>query len=154
MLVDQAVSADGAQNLRVCQRLQNRVAFEFVKGKDARRDPVPCAARQIEVGRPVEKTCPRSRSGAESSDLISEFERDLQFIRNGGFTYVWLISRKDGKPLEPADNIFLKANAPQVVDWVTTDGKKKVFAGTNFNLEEGNLEVLKRRYNVEDYSGK
>lgn len=84
----------------------------------------------------------------------SEFERDLQFIRNGGFTYVWLISRKDGKPLEPADNIFLKANAPQVVDWVTTDGKKKVFAGTNFNLEEGNLEVLKRRYNVEDYSGK
>ena len=84
----------------------------------------------------------------------SEFERDLQFIRNGGFTYVWLISRKDGKPLEPADNIFLKANAPQVVDWVTTDGKKKVFAGTNFNLEEGNLEVLKRRYNVEDYSGR
>ena len=84
----------------------------------------------------------------------SEFERDLQFIRNGGFTYVWLISRKDGKPLEPADNIFLKANAPQVVDWVTTDGRRKVFAGTNFNLEEGNLEVLKRRYNVEDYSGK
>ena len=84
----------------------------------------------------------------------SEFERDLQFIRNGGFTYVWLISRKDGKPLEPADNIFLKANAPQVVDWVTTDGRKKVFAGTNFNLEEGNLEVLKRRYNLEDYSGK
>ena len=88
------------------------------------------------------------------SSPLSEFEKDLQFIRNGGFTYVWLISRKDGKPLEPGDNIFLKLNAPQVVDWVVTDGRKKVFAGTNFNLEEGNLEVLKRRYNVEDYSGK
>ena len=67
---------------------------------------------------------------------------------------MWLISRKDGKPLEPGDNIFLKLNAPQVVDWVVTDQRRKVFAGTNFNLEEGNLEVLKRRYNVEDYSGK
>jgi hypothetical protein len=65
-----------------------------------------------------------------------------------------LISRKDGKPLEPGDTIFLKANAPQVVDWVRTDEGRKVFAGTNFNLEEGNLEVLKRRYNMEDYSGK
>lgn len=88
------------------------------------------------------------------SSPLSEFEKDLQFIRNGGFTYVWLISRKDGKPLEPGDNVFLKLNAPQVVDWVVTDGRRKVFAGTNFNLEEGNLEVLKRRYNVEDYSGK
>ena len=88
------------------------------------------------------------------SSPLTEFEKDLQFIRNGGFTYVWLISRKDGKPLEPGDNVFLKLNAPQVVDWVVTDGRRKVFAGTNFNLEEGNLEVLKRRYNVEDYSGK
>ena len=84
----------------------------------------------------------------------SEFERDLQFIRNGGFTYVWLISRKDGKPLDPADSIFLKANAPQVVDWVRTDGGKKVFAGTNFNLEEGNLVLLRNRYVFEDYSAK
>jgi len=29
-----------------------------------------------------------------------------------------------------------------------------VIAGTNFNLEEGNLGALKKRYNVEDYSGK
>jgi hypothetical protein len=88
------------------------------------------------------------------SSPLSEFEKDLQFIRNGGFTYIWLISRKDGQPLEPTDSIFLKANAPQVVDWIKTDGGKKVFAGTNFNLEEGNLEFLKRRYVMEDYSGK
>ena len=93
-------------------------------------------------------------ASVQSTPPQSEFEKDLAFIRNGGFTYVWLISRKDGKPLEPGDTIFLKANAPQVVDWVRTDEGRKVFAGTNFNLEEGNLEVLKRRYNMEDYSGK
>jgi hypothetical protein len=84
----------------------------------------------------------------------TEFEKDLQFIRNGGYTYVYIFSRKDGKPLEPTDSTFLRTNAPQIVDWAKTDGGKKVIAGTNFNLEEGNLAALKKRYNVEDYSGK
>jgi hypothetical protein len=85
---------------------------------------------------------------------LTGFEKDLKYIRDGQYTYVWVFSRKDGKPLEPADSAFLRTNAPQVVDWVTTDGGKKVIAGTNFNLEEGNLEVLKKRYVAEDYSGK
>lgn len=85
---------------------------------------------------------------------LKGFEADLQYIRNGQYTYVWVFSRKDGKPLEPADSIFLRANAPQVVDWVTTDEGKKVIAGTNFNLEEGNLEALKKRYVAEDYSNR
>ena len=79
----------------------------------------------------------------------TEFEKDLQFIRNGGYTYIYLVSRKDGKPLEPADSDFLRTNAPQIVDWAKTDGGKKVIGGTNFNLEEGNLAALKKRYNVE-----
>lgn len=91
---------------------------------------------------------------AVSPSPQTEFEKDLQFIRNGGYTYIYIISRKDGKPLEPTDSDFLRKNAPQIVDWARTDGGKKVIAGTNFNLEEGNLGALKKRYNVEDYSGK
>ncbi len=91
---------------------------------------------------------------ASSPSPQTEFEKDLQFIRNGGYTYIYIISRKDGKPLEPSDSDFLRKNAPQIVDWARTDGGKKVIAGTNFNLEEGNLGALKKRYNVEDYSGK
>jgi hypothetical protein len=85
---------------------------------------------------------------------LTGFEKDLQYIRNGQFSYIWVFSRKDGKPLEPADSAFLRTNAPQVVDWVTTDEGRKVIAGTNFNLEEGNLEVLKKRYVAEDYTNK
>ena len=85
---------------------------------------------------------------------LKGFEADLQYIRNGQYTYVWVFSRKDGKPLDSTDSTFLRTNAPQVVDWVTTDGGKKVIAGTNFNLEEGNLEALKKRYVAEDYSNK
>lgn len=93
-------------------------------------------------------------TAAPSPSPQTQFEKDLQFIRNGSYTYVYIFSRKDGKPLERSDSEFLKTNATQVVDWVTTDGGKKVIAGTNFNLEGGNLAALKKRYNVEDYSGK
>ncbi|MCA1578602.1 MAG: hypothetical protein LC794_14695 [Acidobacteria bacterium] len=85
---------------------------------------------------------------------LTGFEKDLQYIRNGGYTYIWIFSRKDGKPLDKDDAAFLRTNAPQVVDWVTTDTGKKVIAGTNFNLEEGNLELLKKRFVTENYSGR
>jgi hypothetical protein len=85
---------------------------------------------------------------------LTGFEKDLQYIRNGGYTYIWIFSRKDGKPLDKDDAAFLRTNAPQVVDWVTTDTGKKVIGGTNFNLEEGNLELLKKRFVTENYSGR
>jgi hypothetical protein len=88
------------------------------------------------------------------SPPLTGFEKDLQYIRNGGFSYVWVFSRKDGKPLDKDDSAFLRTNAPQVVDWVTTDEGRKVIGGTNFNLEEGNLEALKKRFVTEDYTGK
>jgi hypothetical protein len=82
------------------------------------------------------------------------FEADLEYVRKGQYTYIWVFSRKDGKPLDKNDGAYLRTNAPQVVDWVTTDEGKKVIAGTNFNLEQGNLALLKKRFNVEDYTAK
>lgn len=82
------------------------------------------------------------------------FEADLDYVRKGQYTYVWVFSRKDGKPLDKIDAAYLRTNAPQVVDWVTTDEGKRVIGGTNFDLAQGNLELLKKRFVVEDYTGK
>src|SRR5690348_8975010 len=89
----------------------------------------------------------------QSSPLVG-FDKDLAYVRNGGYSYVFVFSRKDKKPLDKDDSAFLRTNAPQVVDWVITDEGKKVIAGTNFNLEEGNMGELKKRFVVEDYSSK
>ena len=97
---------------------------------------------------------PSTAAALPSSSPLTGFAKDLQYIRNGGYTYIWVFSRKDGKPLDKNDSAFLRTNAPQVVDWVTTDEGKKVIAGTNFNLEQGNLEALKKRFITEDYSNK
>jgi hypothetical protein len=82
------------------------------------------------------------------------FEKDLQYVRNGGYKYIWVFARKDGKLLDRDDGIFLRTNAPQVVDWVGTEEGRKIIAGTNFNLEEGNLAALKKRFAAEDYSNR
>ena len=94
-----------------------------------------------------------ARATPQASPLTG-FAKDLKYIKDGQYTYIWVFSRKDGKPLDKDDGAFLRTNAPQVVDWVTTEEGKKVIAGTNFNLEEGNLALLKKRFNAEDYSGK
>lgn len=96
---------------------------------------------------------PQTKSAPQASPLTG-FEKDLQYVRNSQFRYVWVFSRKDRKPLDKDDAAYLRTNAPQVIDWVTTDDGKKVIAGTNFNLEEGNLGLLKKRFVTEDYSGK
>lgn len=99
-------------------------------------------------------TATPTEAASPAPSPLTGFEKDLQYIRNGQYTYVWVFSRKDGKPLDRDDSAFLRTNAPQVVDWVTTDEGKKVIGGSNFNLEEGNLEKLKKRFLTEDYSGK
>jgi hypothetical protein len=96
---------------------------------------------------------PAASPKPQASPLVG-FAKDLQYIKNGQYTYIWLFSRKDGKPLDKNDSQFLRINAPQVVDWVVTDEGKKVIGGTNFNLEEGNLSVLRKRFVAEDYSGR
>lgn len=97
---------------------------------------------------------PVATTAAPSPSPLTDFEEALRFVRNGQYTYIYVISRKDGKPLSPEDSDFLKTNAPQFVDKAATKDKTKVVAGTNFNLEEGNLEMLKKRFVVEDYSAK
>ena len=82
------------------------------------------------------------------------FEADLDYVRKGQYTYIWVFSRKDGQPIDKDDAAYLRQNAHQVVDWVTSDQGRKVIAGTNFDLAQGNLELLKKRFIAEDYSSR
>ena len=87
------------------------------------------------------------------STPATQFERDLKYIRDGHFAYVWIFSRKDSKELTPEDSNVLRTNAPKVVDWVKTD-QNRVIAGSNFPLEGPQLAALQKRFKIEDYSGK
>jgi hypothetical protein len=84
------------------------------------------------------------------------FEQDVQYVRDGQFTYIMVFSRKDGGIFDKDDVAYLKANSPgQTNQWVKTDEGRRVIAGTNFEFTPENLDALRQRFNVEDYgSGK
>jgi hypothetical protein len=84
----------------------------------------------------------------------TQFDRDLKFVRDGHFEHIWVFSRKDGKEFTSDDSASLRTNAPKVVDWVTTDGNKKVIGGSNFAIDPTQLAALQKRFKIEDYSGK
>jgi hypothetical protein len=105
-----------------------------------------CAANNNTAGPTTTPTV----ANPSPTPVQTDFEKDLDYVRKGQYTYVLVFSRKDGKVLDKNDAAYLRTNAPQVVDWVTTDGGKKVIAGTNFDLEKGNMDLLKKRFVVED----
>lgn len=88
------------------------------------------------------------------STPLDDFEEALRFVRNGQFTYIWVFTRKDGKPFDSEDGAILRTRARQIVDFPMTDDKKKGVAGTNFPFDEADLVELRKRYIIEDYSNK
>ena len=113
-----------------------------------------CGCGKSEPGSNTPSATESPAASTPQPSPLTGFERDLQDLKKGQFSYIWVFSRKDGKQLDRDDSTFLRTNAPQVVDWFITDEGKKVIAGTNFNLEEGNLGILKKRFNAEDYTGR
>src|SRR5256885_16674329 len=105
--------------------------------------PILLVAAALSVG-----ACHRTSSDDETPDNstyrpestpATQFERDLKYIRDGHFTHVWIFARKDGKELTSEDSAALRTNAPKDVDWVTTDGNKKVTSGPNIDLEPAQM---------------
>jgi hypothetical protein len=83
------------------------------------------------------------------------FERDLDYVRKGQFTYVYIFSRKDGGAFDKDDIAYLKANSPtETNQWISTDAGRRVIAGTNFEFKPEHFDALKQRFNIEDYTGK
>jgi hypothetical protein len=89
-----------------------------------------------------------------SSTPLDDFQEALRFVRNGQFTYIWVFTRKDGKPFDSEDGAIIRARASQVVDRTMTKDGKRIVAGSNFPFEDQNLVELQKRYLIEDYTNK
>ena len=104
-------------------------------------------------GASSEDDTPDTSTYRPESTPATQFERDLKYVRDAHFNFVWIFSRKDGKEFTKEDSDLLHTNAPKVVDWVKTD-QNRVIAGSNFPIEPPQLATLQKRFKIEDYSGK
>ncbi|CAN5466083.1 hypothetical protein BH18ACI1_BH18ACI1_11790 [soil metagenome] len=84
---------------------------------------------------------------------ISDFERDLETMRTANFDYIFAFRRKDGGAFDGEDKSYLKANLPSETNrTVLSDDDKAVIVGSHFKFLPENLETLRMRFNIADYS--
>ena len=108
--------------------------------------PAGCAKKSDTAPPPVAASSPKPQT---------PFERDLDYVRSGQFTYVFVFSRKEGGNFSTDDITYLKANSPpETNQWVSTEGGRRVIAGTNFEFKQEHFDALNKRFNIEDFSGK
>jgi hypothetical protein len=83
------------------------------------------------------------------------FERDLDYVRSGQFKYVFVFSRRDSAVFTSDDIAYLKAYSPQETNqWISTEGGRRIIAGTNFEFKIEHTDALNKRFKIEDLSGK
>ncbi len=92
----------------------------------------------------------------QSRPQLSEFERAMVTVKNGGFAHIYVFARKDGQSLQADDKSFMKAHPPDDVNsmWLLTDAERRVILGTNTDLTPANKDALLKRFAVEDYTGR
>ncbi len=94
-----------------------------------------------------------SESSAAPEQTLSNFASDLQTMKTANFDYIFVFRRKDGGAFDGEDKKYLRANAPVETNrFVSTDNGKAFIAGSKFKFPPQNLETLRTRFNIEDYS--
>jgi hypothetical protein len=88
----------------------------------------------------------------QPSRPLTEFERDMVTVKNGGFAHIYVFARKDGQGLQADDKSFLKQHPPDDVNsmWLLTDAERRVILGTNTDFTAENLGALAKRFTIED----
>ena len=101
---------------------------------------------------PLVSAPPHAAAGEEKTD---DFAERLASVQTANFTHIFVFRREDNEILSSEDKKFLKENSPpETNQWILTADKKTAIAGSNYKFTRENLENLKKRFAVEDYSPK
>ena len=82
----------------------------------------------------------------------SAFESDLQSLKTADLKYIFVARRVDGAIFDGEDKKYLRTNLPTINRVIMTDEGRAFIIGSNYKFPPENLEVLRLRFNVEDYS--
>ena len=84
---------------------------------------------------------------------VNDFQSDLETMKTAKFDYIFVFRRKDGGVLDGEDKSYIKTNSPASTNrFILSDDDKAVIAGSGYEFPAANLEALRNRFDVEDYS--
>ncbi len=83
----------------------------------------------------------------------TSFEEDLREMETANFDYIFAFRRKDGGAFDKDDRKYLRENTPLETNrWRESDEGKAFIAGSGFGFSPEQMEALRNRFIVEDYS--
>lgn len=84
---------------------------------------------------------------------MTDLERDIKSMKTADFQYIYVFRRKDGGAFDGDDKTFLRENRPPETNRFTlTDDEKAFVAGSNFEFPEEKMQILTKRFDIEDLS--
>lgn len=82
-----------------------------------------------------------------------DYEDRLKSVQLMGFQFIYSFKKKDGSVFAGEDKRYLKENSPRDTNqWVLTTDEKAVIAGTNYVFTPENLDNLRKRFEVKEFS--
>ena len=94
-------------------------------------------------------------STVKANDATPEkvpFAKDLEDMRTAGFTFIYVLRRKDGGKIDAADRIFIKQQTADSNRRELADDDRAVIVGSNFQIPAANMTALYGRFVVENHS--
>ncbi len=79
-------------------------------------------------------------------------DRDIDEMRTAGFSFIYVLRRKDGQKLDSEDRGVVRLQTAEANRRVTSDDDRAVVIGTNYAIPAKNMVTLFDRFAVENYS--
>lgn len=87
-----------------------------------------------------------------AEDKQSAFESQVENMRIANLEFIFVFRRADGGALDADDKKYLRANLPFNNRIYLADEDKALIVGSNYKFPPENVEALRARFNIEDYS--
>ncbi len=111
-----------------------------------------CQANQSIINSGKKNSTTAANSAERPKDT---FESALRGVQKSGFSYIFVIRRKDGDKFDKEDKTFVRENSPpETNQFVLTDEDRVIIAGSNYPFPLETLELLRKVFDVEDLSPK
>ena len=84
-----------------------------------------------------------------SNDTV---DKEVESMRNANFNYIFVLRRKDGGKMDADDKAFVRGVTGGFNRRTLSDDEKAVIVGSNPKVPNDTLELIKSRFQVEDFS--
>lgn len=96
---------------------------------------------------------PTPAPSSENIEKLTGVPGEIRSMEDAGFQIIFVLRRKDGGIFEREDKRYIADNIPPETNRrVLTENDKAFVLGSNYEFTKENLEMLRKRFNVEDFS--